>query len=148
MVGPLESVVVRGSYMWALYNIMPYGPRALDVTEVFGGLVVGQVTVVHLYHNSLRYWIPSVVVYLPCWFAVSSLWIHFAFIFSNSHLQRLMSGCFCCDPFVNPLVPRGGSQQLGSPTFPTLEQSASSVCLGDGWIVAAYQRGRPEIGTG
>lgn len=67
------------------------------------------------------------VVYLPCWFAVSSLWRHFAFILSNSHLQRLMRGCFCCDPFVNPLVPRGGSQQLGFPTSPTLEQSGSNV---------------------
>lgn len=45
--GPLESVMVRSQCMWALYNLLPYGPQALDVTEIFVDLVVVQVTVVH-----------------------------------------------------------------------------------------------------
>lgn len=68
VVGPLESVMVSGHSLQALYNLLPYGQWALDVTEIFGGLVVGQVTVVRLYHHSLRYWIPfvSLLALLVC----------------------------------------------------------------------------------
>lgn len=68
IVGPLESVMVSGHSLQALYNLLPYGQWALDVTEIFGGLVVGQVTVVLLYHHSLRYWIPfvSLLALLVC----------------------------------------------------------------------------------
>lgn len=91
-VGPLESVMVSVCELCTVFCHMDHGHW---MSLRFGGLVVGQVTVGHLYHHSLRYWIPSVVAYLPCWFTVSSLRRHLAFKLSKSHVQRCMSGCLC-----------------------------------------------------